>query len=180
MLEMLLTLLLTLTTPQEIQPKYDMESSLIAIQSIQSTQTIEDVDHDLLAFLDASQVDVRDVTILVFGESQLEPDYGQQLVAHTVLNRTEHALYGDTIEQVIYAPSQFCATKLRSWGEYTGDNLRNVLSVIHKRKFGFTNEVESAILYFNNESVNSVRYAKRYNLDIVIKVGGHTFYKRSE
>lgn len=179
MIEMLLSFILTFTTTEQL-PKYDMESALVAIQAIQSNQTIEDVDHELLAFLGVSQVDVVDLAVLVYGESNLEPDYGQELVTHVVLNRTEWGLYGETIEQVIYFPSQFCATKLDSWGEYTGDNLRNVLLAIHKRKSGMTNEIESSVLYFNNESVNSVRYAKRHDLDIVVKVGGHTFYKRSE
>jgi spore germination cell wall hydrolase CwlJ-like protein len=167
-------------TQPEPTEAYNMESALVAIQSIEHEQTIEDVDSDLLAFLGTDQFNARLLSILVHGESNLESDYGQELVAHTVLNRVQSEFFQPTVEQVIYAKSQFCATKLDSWGEYNGNNLRNVLSAIHKRKFGFTNEVESAILYFNNESVDSVWYAERYYLDIVVKVGGHTFYKRSE
>jgi len=178
MLDMLLALLLTLNTPQEVQPKYDMESALIAIQSVQDDQSIEDVDSDLLAFLDTDQFNVRLLSILVYGESQLEPDYGQQLVTHVVLNRVQSDLFQPSVEQVVYAKSQFCATKLSSWGEYTGQNLRNVLLVMYERKFDLTDELESSILYFNGESVDSVRYAEKYNLEIMVKISGNTFYKR--
>lgn len=180
MLELILSIFLT-TAQAEVPTQYDMETSLQAIKSIEYENTIEDVDIDLITYLDFDQFDVQQLTLLTFTESNLEPSAGQQLVTHVVLNRLENGCWGDTVEQVIFAPSQFCGTKLSSWGEYNGRNLKNVLYTLWERKFGLTTNTTHSLLYFNNQTIDSNAYAKKYNLNIITTIGSHTFYsKRGE
>jgi spore germination cell wall hydrolase CwlJ-like protein len=155
-----------------------MESALVAIQSIEKHHSVEDIDEDLILFLGSDQYDVRLMSMLVFGESNLEPDKGQRLVVHTVLNRKQSPHFHDTVEGVVYAPSQFCATKLGSWGTYTGQNMQNVLLAYYLRKYELTSQEEMTLLYFNNQTVNDIWYANKYKLSIEMTVGNHTFFSR--
>jgi spore germination cell wall hydrolase CwlJ-like protein len=185
MIKTILTVLITLSglanptleVEQEQVSKYTMESSLEVILE-EEYSYVEDIDSELLEFLGVDQFDTRLLSMVVFGEANLEPQKGQQLVVHTVLNRVEHDKFHNSVESVIYAPSQFCATKLASWGQYTSKNLQNVLLVLYVRKFNLADEDAGFLLYFNGESINDAQYAKIYNLEIITKIGGHTFFAR--
>lgn len=160
---------------------YNPETALSAIQEIGYEMHVEDVDSDLLSYLGTTQVDSRLLAQITFTESNLEVAQGEQLVVHTILNRLNNGYWGDTIERVIFAPHQFDGVRLDSFGEYNGENLRNVLLVIYKRKFepDKLSATERQIEYFHNpEIINTKSYAKKNKLVVMVTVGNHVFLRK--
>lgn len=170
---------------EEIQPeqkKIVITKEVIeeVINQIAYTDSIEDVDSELFTALGSNQTDVRLLSMITFTEANLESNYGQQLVTIVILNRIRCG-FGKNLEEVIFAENQFCGTKLDSFGEYNGNNLKNVLTALANVKYNNINVEESELLFFNNPKyVDTEKYCKENKLEVVITVGEHIFLKRKE
>ena len=113
---------------------------------------------------------------IVFTEGNMESDYGQRLIVHTVLNRVRDERFPNTIKGVIEQPSQFCGRWVNNWGRYTENNVDNVIKALWDRENGFADETELAVLYFHNHNVVASRgYARRFGLRKLVVEGNHTF-----
>lgn len=112
---------------------------------------------------------------LVFTEGNLESTEGQEEIILTVLNRVNHAKFDNDIISVINAPSQFGGRWVKSWGNYTQENVDNVINALSRIKNGELADWEKEVLFFHNPEVDSNSYAGKYGLKILKVIGGHTF-----
>ena len=160
--------------------KWDAVSSLEAINKIKNEDDLTDVDSTLLTYLGVDSFELKLLSQVVWGESRSnkEPEYGQQLVAQTVMNRLVRNYGGNnTIEGVIYSKSQFSSTTDDGYGTYTGREIRNSLLALYERGQGTCDEIDYDIVAFvATKEINVKRYAKKFGYKIAKVVGGHTFF----
>lgn len=177
-MEQLIQLILSIVISFK-QVDYTQDMAINAIEQITKETKIEEIDENLFYYLGTDRRVVALLSKVVFVESNLESNYGQQLVVHTILNRKKYPGYGDNVKEVVFAPYQFDGVNLDSFGRYTGVNIKNVLKAILERKLGTLDEIEETTLYFNNpKNINPERYAKRFELRILLQEGDHVFFTK--
>lgn len=112
---------------------------------------------------------------IVFTESNLESQSGQEAVVITVINRVNHVKFDDDIISVINAPSQFCGRWAKTWGKYTQQNVDSVINALSRIKNGELEDWEKEVLFFHNPEVDSEAYAEKNKLNILKVIGNHIF-----
>lgn len=125
-----------------------------------------------------TQVDMELLASIVFAEANLESDFGQQLVVVTVLNRLHNGQWGDDIESVIFSPSQFCGVSNPRFGHYTEQNMDNAQQAVQRWYEGEYDGLKDVLYFHAHTMVDTKSYIARWNMEIVLVVGNHTFTKR--
>jgi spore germination cell wall hydrolase CwlJ-like protein len=154
-------------------PIIDDIFQLDSIQDMEEKHTHEFHTYDSLG---VTKDEFWNLVYIVYTESNLESDKGQQLVVHTIMNRVGDSRFADSIVGVIEQPSQFCGRWVDSWGEYTQANVDNVIRALANRIEGKASETELSVKFFHNHNVVASRgYANRFGLEQVVVEGNHTF-----
>lgn len=121
-----------------------------------------------------------DLVYTTYQEARGEPLQGQEMVVYNILSRVGHDGFPDTIQEVIWASSQYCGTKSDTWGQY---NQEVVDSVVWALRLWNADELDrryTVMTFFNNPRYISRGYADRYGLKLIEEVGGHRFYGYEE
>lgn len=155
-----------------------IESTVPSIEEIFAFETHEEDGRYEFQTYESLGVTEKEFWYLVkicFTESNLENSLGQEAVVITIINRVSHEKFDDDIMNVINAPSQFGGRWVKSWGNYTQENVDNVINALSRVKNGELKDWEKEILFFHNPEVDSNSYADKYGLKILKVIGGHTF-----
>ena len=161
-----------------VEDGWDATDAKEEINKITNETSIADLNPKLLKYVGIDQFELKLLSQITWGESEGEPEEGQKLVVHAVLNRARDTHGGNsTIETVIYQKSQFSAIYRRGYGAYTGKEIKSTLLTLMERGDGSCDDVDLQIKYFVATSeINVKQYAKRFKLKIVKQVGNATFF----
>lgn len=80
----------------EEMPGIEIEPSTV------SAPEVTPVKNDIL-----TEADARMIALIVVGEAEDESEYGQRLVADTILNRIDSMRFPDTVNEVVRQPGQY-------------------------------------------------------------------------
>lgn len=106
----------------------------------------------------------------IYYESSMEPKLGKQAVAYVTLNR---AVKKEKICDTVYAPKQFSWTaeeKESPYGSMWVESQKVAKEVLFRKVADPTN----GATHFHNDTVNP-KWTK--NLEKIVTIGKHTFYK---
>ncbi len=128
-------------------------------------------------FLDFSEKDINLLAQLIISEAGGEGINGQIAVAEVVRNRLMSPLFPDTIEEVIYQPSQFSHVE-RITGYTPSENILNIARATIEGRLGILNNQDC--LYYKNpkitddlEPTDPVDWGK---YKYYTSIGHHAFY----
>ena len=119
--------------------------------------------------------DMELLASIVFAEANTQTDYGQQLVVVTILNRIHNGRWGNSIYDVLFAPSQFCGVQNPRFGFYTEQNMANVEIAVQEYYNGNYDEFKDVLFFHAHKIVDTQGYITRWKMEVVIIEDGHTF-----
>lgn len=114
---------------------------------------------------------------IVFTESNLEDDFGQQLVVHTIMNRVESNKFKNDIDSVVFRKNQFDGINLDSFGDYNMNNVSNVYEALCDRKDRLVEDWVYNIVYFHNPDGVGDSYLSDNEMVEIVTIGNHRFCK---
>ena len=116
----------------------------------------------------------------IYYEAGVEDTLGKLAVAQVTLNRVKTGYWGDTICDVVYAPSQFSWTKIkkRAWLQVKGPLWEESVSVAHQvLNDGTRVEPLKRALFYHADYVNPFWKDKQYK---IAQIGTHIFYTQAK
>ena len=127
---------------------------IISISCIKCEATIPDTEAEASIDIGREQVCAYDITSveremlarLVYREANTESIECQQAIVSVVINRWQSGLWGDTLEEVVYAPNQFSPANLLYCTTPTETNYEAVDYVIEN---GVT--IHEYVMYFRSK-----------------------------
>ena len=145
----------------ESPPVYETYSYLEPLEVV----TISEPEYQL------TEEEIYLIAVITVNEAEGECEEGQRWVIDTILNRVDSPEFPNTVSEVIYQPSQFCASGSRMdkvlSDERTIDMIYNeIMPLVREELISRTN---SEVVYFN-----SIDYS--YGTPIK-QIGGHYFSK---
>ena len=137
-----------------------------------------------------SRYEMYNLVLVTCSESGHEPLAGKTAVVSTILNRLEdtNGWFGDSIYDVIFQPGQFSSVEAGRfyWGypyrtewvyeEIPEEMLSEAKQAVYSALDG-NDPTNGALYFFNPECTSYDELAMRDNIDGVITIGSHVFYK---
>lgn len=74
---------------------------------VEETAEIIPIEENIEVISDYTDQEIELIALVTMAEAEGESEEGKRLVIDTILNRVDHERYPDTVEEVIYQPSQF-------------------------------------------------------------------------
>lgn len=111
----------------------------------------------------------------IYLEARGEPFEGRLAVAHTIINRTHHPQYPDTICEVVHQPHQITGVHRQLPINYNSKIWEECVKDSFMVMKGLVSDVsQGAIMYYAH---NIVTPYWRDAYKTTVKIGGHTFLK---
>lgn len=107
------------------------------------------------------------------GRWVLSTDEEMGYVGQVVLNRVDANGFGDTLEDVVFAKTQFCSVRSDTWGVTTERTDRIAKEVI-QGKYDIDDEI---YYFFNPDIATNTAFVKAKMPLVVFEAGGHVFTK---
>lgn len=119
-----------------------------------------------------SQADINLLAQLVFDEGNTEPRAGQLGIVHVVLNRLNDDRFPNTVQEVVFQPSQFSG----AWRLNTHPVLDEHVAIVNEAINGSDN-TGGALFFVNHAIACPVAGGWHHTRNHTITIGQHTFRK---
>jgi spore germination cell wall hydrolase CwlJ-like protein len=128
-----------------------------------------------LAALTTSAGDYACLVQAVFFDAGIDPDVGQEAVAHVVLNRVRDGRWPRTPCAVVWQPRQFTWTRdgKSDLVPVTAPNARRAMAAVDRVLAGSVDHTRGATCYARTDSTAAWTRAADY----VVTLGSHSFYR---